>query len=175
GRCRFLCSRSCRSGLSLCRGTAAALRDVGLERYALRFIGGLVSPPFFGTCLDRFLLSDRRKRHERCADNSGANDSDGTHPQLLWLKPLGVFLALIHEALLGGAGERLAIAAHGLPVASVVLALLEETGFRSARQRFAVFTHGLGLAGLCECGAGGKCSNQRCKKNALHHFPPMIR
>src|SRR4029078_3166339 len=92
----------------------------------------------------------------------------------LWLKRLGFLLTLGHKALLGGAGERLAGAAHGLAFASVVLALFENTGFCSAQQPLAIFTHGLGFAGLRERGASGKCSNQRCKKNALQRLPPIL-
>jgi hypothetical protein len=47
-------------------------------------------------------------------------------------------LALLHEAFLGGAGERPAVAAHRLDLTGVALALLEETGLGRARERLAL-------------------------------------
>src|SRR5262249_16264246 len=124
-RCR---GRRHRRSLSL-RRTSAALSDEGLERDALGLVCILVCLPFFRAGRDRLLLRKSRHGQKHCADD-GATDDDGTHPQLLWLKSLGFLLALGHETLLRGAGERLAVAAHGLAFAGVVFALLDETGFR---------------------------------------------
>jgi hypothetical protein len=58
--------------------------------------------------------------------------------------------------------------------AGVMLALLDETVLGGAGERLVVFAYSFELARLSKCGAGGKCTNQRYKKNALHHFPPSF-
>src|SRR5689334_3159952 len=94
----------------------------------------------------------RRSRLPR----SYASSTPGVTP----LPRSSVFFAFRHEAVLGGAGERLAVLADSLALTRILLAFLDEAGFGGAGERLAVFAHGLGLTGLRECRTDGEGSNQ---------------
>ena len=105
--------------------------------------------------------------HQESLEMSKPEERTETAPELEYRAvshdSLSMFLAAIGGAILG------------MLLTLLILALINGgTLSFTGGERLAVFTHGLGLAGLRERGAGGKCSNQRCKKNALHYFPPII-
>src|SRR6202012_1906723 len=77
--------------------------------------------------------------------------------------------ALLHEAGLGGAGEFLAVGAHGLGFAGIVHAFRHERGFGRARERLAVLAHGFAFAGiLCEGRSGREGGDDGSQENSLH-------
>src|SRR6185312_6989428 len=84
-----------------------------------------------------FMARFLQNRNLACLCARGRLDRGPTQscPGLRRREASGVFLALRHEAVLGGAGERLAVLAHGLARAGVALALRHEAGLRGARER----------------------------------------
>src|SRR3954471_3161054 len=80
-------------------------------------------------------------------------------------------LALLHEAVLGGAGELLAVGADGFDFAGVCHALLHERGLGGAGQRLAVLADGLGVAGvLGEGGPAGEGRERGNQQKLLHEL-----
>jgi len=74
------------------------------------------------------------------------------------LRVLGFGLALLHEARLGGTGERLAVLVDRLGSAGVSLALLQKTRLCGTGQRPAILVDGLGRAGPLRRGRAGERS-----------------
>src|SRR5262249_59916062 len=80
-------------------------------------------------------------------------------------------LALVHEALLGGALERFAVRADRLGCARVPLAFRHEARFRRPGERLAIFADGLAFAGpgsLCRRRSDGKRREQYRQHQSCH-------
>jgi hypothetical protein len=84
---------------------------------------------------------------------------------------LSARFALLHEGVLGGTGELLAVGANRLGFAAVMHALLHERGLGRARKRFTVLAHRLALAAfLRKYRSTRKCDDQTRQHDFSEHF-----
>src|SRR5579871_2091556 len=85
---------------------------------------------------------------------------------------LGRVLALLEEARLRSASERLAVGADRLGLAGIGLALLQEARLGGARERLAVGADGLARTGIIRHGgAHGEQRKNSSSEDALHRRP----
>src|SRR5215470_5856619 len=108
-------------------------------------------------------MRSSRRRDERAARQCRRTSVDS-----------GVPLTFLHETVLGGAGELLALCAHRLRRTCFPFAFFQKAGERSASQRLAILTNRFACASLFRhCGADRQGRDDGSEEDSLHGLPPI--